>query len=93
MAKQRTSLDEFEPAAPSVRLVEDDRPSRRVAVPAGSAGGTPGGGLKLKSFRLPASTVKRLAVSKAETGRSEQDLAAEAFDLLFEKLARGHDIS
>lgn len=83
MAKRRTSLDEFEPAAPSVRLVEDDRPSRLSPPPAaGSAAEV----LRLKSFRLPASTVKRLAVFKAETGRSEQDLAAEAFGLLFDKL-------
>lgn len=90
MAKRRTSLDEFEPAAPSVRLVEDDRPSRRAQ--RGEGGGLPADAmppddtLRLKSFRLPARLVKRLAVLKAETGRTEQDLAAEAFELLLGKL-------
>lgn len=89
MAKRRMSLDEFEPAAPSVRIVEDDRPSSQAAKPAGSdkvAEQEPADLLKLKSFRLPAAMVKRLAVLKAETGRTEQELAAEAFDLLFSKL-------
>jgi hypothetical protein len=81
MPKKRTSLDEFEPAPPSVRLVEDDRPSRRSPAPAPA---TPP--LKLKSFRLPPEVVKRLALLKVETGRTEQDLAAEAFELLFDKL-------
>ena len=87
---KKTTLSEFEPPAPSVRLVEDDRPSRR----AGNAAKTDRDGtgrandvaLKLKSFRLPADLVKRLAMLKAETGRTEQDLAAEAFTLLFEKM-------
>ena len=89
MAKRRMSLDEFEPAAPSVRIVEDDRPSSQSAKPVGAAGDAkpePEDALKLKSFRLPAAMVKRLAVLKAETGRTEQELAAEAFDLLFSKL-------
>lgn len=87
MAKKKMSLDEFEPAPPSVRLVEDDRPSSRT--PPGEAdrrAETASLDLKLKSFRLPTSIVKRLALLKAETGRTEQDLAAEAFDLLFSKL-------
>lgn len=87
MAKRRMSLDEFEPAAPSVRIVEDDRPSSRSAKPAGSGQEPePADPLKLKSFRLPAAMVKRLAVLKAETGRTEQELAAEAFELLFSKM-------
>ena len=85
MPKKRTSLDEFEPAPPSVRLVEDDRPSSRPR-PAGRQPDGPPPDLKLKSFRLPAAAVKRLALLKAETGRTEQDLAAEAFQLLFDKL-------
>ena len=83
------SLDEFEPAAPSVRIVEDDRPSSRAETPVVSgkqAKPSEADLLKLKSFRLPAPMVKRLAVLKAETGRTEQELAAEAFELLFSKL-------
>lgn len=85
MAKRRMSLDEFEPAAPSVRIVEDDRPSSRRATGPGKeeALADP---LKLKSFRLPASIVKRLAMLKAETGQTEQELAAKAFGLLFDKM-------
>lgn len=81
MAKRKGSLDEFQPAAPTVRLVEDDRPSSK-----GKQSAPESEDLKLKSFRLPAETIKRLALLKVETGRTEQDLAAEAFALLFNKL-------
>ena len=42
-----------------------------------------GGDRKLKGFRLRKEAAKQLAMLKIETGKDEQDLLAEAVNLLF----------
>ena len=43
---------------------------------------------KMKAFRIRTEAVRELAMLKAETGASEQDLIGEAINLLFSRYGR-----
>ena len=65
-------------------------PSRQVATPAEAKPDAPkgGGAYKQKNVKLRVEALRELAFVKAETGKTDQQLAAEAFNLLFEKYGR-----
>lgn len=77
MAKKAADLSQFQVKKPDVP------PQTPATSPA-----RPDGERVQKGFRIRTEAARELGLLKLDTGRSEQDLVAEALNLLFEKHGR-----
>ncbi len=94
MAKS-ADLSQFQVKKPSAALEPESSPPKRPK-PKASGGGDKrklkaakgGDERKLKGFRIKREAAKQLAILKIETDTDEQDLVAEALNLLFKKYGK-----
>ena len=83
MAKS-ADLSQFQVKKPSAAPEAESPPPKR-AKPKAAKGGE---ARKLKGFRIKTEAAKQLAILKIETDTDEQDLIAEALNLLFKKYGK-----
>jgi len=94
MAKS-ADLSQFQVKKPSAAPEAESPPPKRAKPKAARGGDMPklkaasgGEARKLKGFRIKREAAKQLAILKIETDTDEQDLVAEALNLLFKKYGK-----